>query len=85
MGRVDKIKAKLLTKPKDFEYAEAKVLLESFGFKEKTKGKTSGSRMKFFRQSDGLVFLLHKPHPATNLKNYCVKNLISFLKEIGEL
>ena len=85
MGRVDKLKARLLAKPKDFTYAEAKTLLQNLGFEEKTKGRTSGSRMKFFRESDTRIFLLHKPHPENCLKGYSVRELIDFLKEIGEL
>ena len=85
MGRIDKIKAKLSTYPKDFSYSEAKALLEHLGFKEYTKGKTSGSRVKYFRESDGVVFLLHKPHPGNDLQEYCIKDLICCLREIGEL
>jgi hypothetical protein len=85
MGRIDKLKTKLLKSPNDFLYSEAKTLLENFGFNEYTKGKTSGARVKFFRNSDGATINLHKPHPGRQLKVYCVKDLIRFLKEIGEL
>ena len=85
MGRIDKLKTKLLNDPKDFLYSDVIALLKNFGFEESTKGKTSGSRVKFFRKSDGFIFLLHKPHPGNHIKVYCVKDLIRFLKEIGDL
>ena len=71
--------------PKDFTYKEAKTLLESIGFEEVQKGKTSGSRRMFYRKADERAILLHKPHPGAELKSYAVKYLVSYLKELGEL
>ena len=85
MGRIDKLKNKLKSHPKDFSFNELKVLMKGLGFKEYAKGKTSGSRVKFYRESDGALFLLHKPHPGNCLKEYCLQDLIRFLAEIEEL
>jgi len=85
MSKQDKLKQRLLTKPRDFKYLEAKTLLNSLGFKEYSKGKTSGSRVKFYRSQDQKVILLHKPHPGGILKLYMINNLINYLEEIGEL
>lgn len=80
MSKKEKLIARLLGKPKDFHYDEAKVLLEYFGFKERNKGKTSGSRVEFV--NDNNTILLHKPHPNGELKSYQVKQLIDTLKEL---
>lgn len=55
------------------------------GFIECNKGKTSGSRVKFYRKEDERVILLHKPHPEDTMDNGVVSFLIEFLKGLGEL
>lgn len=62
MSKIDKAKERLSLCPKDYTYSEAKYLLTQLGFQEFNKGKTSGSRVKFYRVSDQRIILLHKPH-----------------------
>ena len=52
MSKIDKARKRILSKPKDYTYTEAKFLLAQIGFEEYNKGKTSGSRVKFYRQKD---------------------------------
>ena len=78
MSKKEKLIARLLGKPKDFHYDEAKVLLEYFGFEERNKGKTLGFRVEFVNGDN--TILLHKPHPNGELKSYQVKQLIEILK-----
>ena len=85
MSQLEKAISRLLTCPKDYTYSEAKFILEKLGFKEDNKGKTSGSRVKYQRDSDNKIIMLHKPHPNPEMKQYVVKNLIEFLKGIGEI
>ncbi len=80
MSKREKLIARLLGKPKGLHYDEAKVLLEYFGFEERNKGKTSGSRVEFVKGNN--TILLHKPHPNGELKSYQVKQLIDTLKEL---
>ncbi len=49
MSKSEKAKARILSKPKDYTYTEAKAFLSQLEFEEYNKGKTSGSRVKFFR------------------------------------
>lgn len=81
MSKKEKLLQKLKSKPKDFTYNEAKVILNSFGFIEDNKGKTSGSRVVFVNDNDDKVEL-HKPHPGNILKAYQVNKLINILKEM---
>lgn len=85
MSKYEKAKERILSKPKDYTYSEAKYLLSQMGFVEFNKGKTSGSRVKFYRELDKTVILLHKPHPGDIMKPGSVKQLVEYLEKIGEL
>lgn len=85
MSRLEKAKERLRKRPRDYTYAEVKWLLSQMGFVEYTKGKTSGSRVKFYRSADQKVILLHKPHPEDIMKPGAIKMLADFLVELGEL
>ena len=85
MSKLEKAKQRLRSIPKDYTYTEARALLLQLGFNENNKGKTSGSRVKFLRLSDGEIFLLHKPHPSNIMKVGRVRELAEFLIDLGEL
>lgn len=85
MSQFDKAVERLKSCPKDYTYEEANSLLSKLGFVEDNKGKTSGSRVCFIRESDGRKIRLHKPHPQTIMKSYAVKDLIEYLEGIGEI
>lgn len=85
MSKLEKAKKRILARPVDYTYTEAKYLLGKMGFEEYNKGKTSGSRVRFFREYDNKVILLHKPHPEDEMDRGAVAELVEYLKEIGEL
>jgi hypothetical protein len=85
MSKLEKAKNRIQIRPKDYTYTEAKYLLGQLGFEEYNKGKTSGSRVKFYRKSDQKIILLHKPHPGDIMSRGAVNDLANFLKELGEL
>ncbi|MBR6307911.1 MAG: type II toxin-antitoxin system HicA family toxin [Lachnospiraceae bacterium] len=85
MSKIDKAKERLRSRPKDYTYSEAKFLLSQMGFEEYNKGKTSGSRVKFFRSSDQRIILLHKPHPGDVMSVGAIRDLADRLEEMGEL
>lgn len=82
MGQKEKLIKKLLSKPKDFTFAEAETLLSYFNYVRSNKGKTSGSRVTFI-SSDNKPIALHKPHPQKELLAYQVKKIIAVLKQEG--
>lgn len=82
---MEKAKARILSKPKDYTYTEAKFLLGQIGFEEFNKGKTSGSRVRFYRERDQKAILLHKPHPEDVMDRGAVNGLVNYLKDLGEL
>ena len=83
MSKKDKLISRLKSKPKDFTFEEAKLLLEMFGYVLSKVGKTSGSRVCFVK--DKKVFRMHKPHPRKELLAYQVKELTEELKQEGLL
>ncbi len=85
MSKFEKAKERIRLKPKDYTYTEAKALLYQLGFIEYQKGRTSGSRVKFYREKDRRVILLHKPHPDDVMKPGAIKDLLDFLINLGEL
>lgn len=85
MGQIDTLKQRLLSRPKDFTFSEATTLLRSLGYELRNMGKTSGSRVRFYRESDGAVIMLHKPHPGNELKQYAVNDLRKALIDKGDL
>ncbi len=82
MGQKEKLIQHLKSNPKGFTFDEAEALLRYFDYIRSNKGKTSGSRIIFSSKEHGGI-LLHKPHPANELKSYQVKQLITLLTQEG--
>ena len=80
MSKKEKLIKKLRTLPKDFTYTELTSLLCQLGFEEDTKGKTSGSRIRFYNSQLKIQYLAHKPHPAKIIKEIALKDIILFLE-----
>lgn len=51
-------------------------------FDEDNKGKTSGSRVRFYRKEDNKKVILHKPHPEKTMHKVVVKQLAEFVESI---
>lgn len=85
MGKEDKQISRLKSIPADYTYSEAKALAARFGYVEKSKGKTSGSRVLLYRESDGRKILLHKPHPGDIMKKYAVRDLLEVFVRNGDI
>lgn len=81
MSRLEKQIERLKSKPKDFTYDEAKMILNNLGFVEDNKGKTSGSRVEFETKDLSKKIVIHKPHPNNILKPYQIKYILDQLKE----
>lgn len=84
MSKIDKLIQRFLLKPKDFKYAEAKKLLNHYGYTELTKGRTSGSRVAFVNQKLKKAILLHKPHKGI-LKPYQLSEIKNELIKSGKI
>jgi hypothetical protein len=85
MGKLEKAKERLKQIPRDYTYIEARNLLIALEFEEWNKGKTSGSRVQFYRKRDKAIIDLHKPHPQNEMKMYAIKQLMEKLTDYGDL
>ena len=85
MSKEEKMIQRLKAIPKDYTYSEAVILASRFGYKEYTKGTTSGSRVLLMRESDHCKILLHKPHPGDVMKQYAVKQFLNVLIANGDI
>lgn len=85
MSTFEKAKTRITLRPKDYTYSEAKTLLTHLGFAEYTGGKTSGSRVFFYRERDNRKIQLHKPHPGDVMSPGAIDDLAQFLSELGEI
>ena len=84
-AKEEKQKTRLLSVPSDYTFTEAKALLYRLGFELRNKGKTSGSRVLFYRSNDSMKILLHKPHPGDEMSQAAVRQLKQQLLDSGDL
>ena len=63
--------------PNDFTWDELVRLFGILGFVADNKGKTSGSRLIFKKDAEKID--LHKPHPSKIIKEYKMKEILTYL------
>lgn len=85
MSKSEKLIERFKKVPNDFTFDEAAKLLSYFGYELYNKGKTSGSRVIFYRKSDKKKILLHRPHDPTVMKRYAVSQLLATLIDYGDI
>ncbi|NLT48233.1 MAG: type II toxin-antitoxin system HicA family toxin [Clostridiales bacterium] len=85
MSKKDKLILRLLSKPSDFDFDEARSLLTKLGYREDSRGKTSGSRVAFINDETGHIIRFHRPHPQNQLKYYQIEQLIEELRKQGAI
>ena len=83
MTKIDKLIARLLRKPTDFTWDELVKVLAYYGFGERTKGKTGGSRRAFVNADTHQIISLHKPHPENTVKRYVLEQVLITL-DLGD-
>jgi len=81
MSKKDKQIIRLISKPKDYKYAELTSVLKQLGYIEIKSGKTAGSRRAFINKETKHIIRLHKPHPKEILKIYQLDYIINELKK----
>jgi predicted RNA binding protein YcfA (HicA-like mRNA interferase family) len=79
MGKQDKLRSRLLSKPKNFTWDELESCLKHLGF-EVRNGK--GSRRKFVHNASMTIINLHEPHPDRVIKSYALEQVINKLIEM---
>lgn len=85
VGRHDKLLVRFRSRPKDFTFGELRTLLRRLGYLELTTGKTGGSRVAFHNTDAKHIIRLHRPHPAKQLEQYQVEEVLAELVRIGAI
>lgn len=85
MSKLEKVKQRILSIPSDYSYDEVNYLLKQIGFIESNLGKTSGSRVRFYREMDQKIIRFHKPHTKNILNKETIKDIVSTLIKSGDL
>ena len=57
MGTKEKLREIFLKMPSDFTFDEMQRLLEGYGYERSNKGKTSGSRLIFKNEENGMIYM----------------------------
>lgn len=83
MNKHDKLLKRFYNLPRDFTFDEMVSVFAQFGFYQKNKGTTSGSRIEFVNDKTDERFEMHKPHPANIIKGYMMRRVYTFLKAKG--
>jgi hypothetical protein len=78
MSKKEKLIKRLKSKPKDLTFDEIVSLLKTLGFRLSNKGKSSGSRASFIKES--VKITMHKPHGKSTLLEYQVTQLLRDLE-----
>lgn len=86
MSTKEKLIKRFLAQPKDFTFNELVTLLTALGFVMSSKGKTSGSRVKFMHRERPSTVYIHKPHTSGKpIKVAALKEIHVQLAEKGHL
>lgn len=80
MNKKDKLLKRFCDLPQDFTFDEMCSLFRSRGFEINNKGATSGSRIEFINVEKSLSYIMHRPHPSNVIKNYVMKQVLTFFK-----
>ena len=83
MNKKEKLIKRFRTLPRDFTFEEVVTLFQGCGFTLENKGSTSGSRVRFYNDSDKNAYIMHKPHPSNIIKGYVMRDLLDFLIKIN--
>ena len=81
MTKKDKLIQRLCQQPKDFTFAELEAVFIRLGFEKDDKGKTSGSRVRFYHKDKKIQYLAHKPHPSSIIKEKALKDIVNYLND----
>lgn len=84
MGQKEKAIKRLLDLPTDIRFDELVQILGFFQYELTNKGKTSGSRVQFFRQGYPSI-KIHKPHNGKCVWKWDLEAIVKMLKEVDLL
>ncbi len=85
MGTLDKLKGAFGSCQGPFPFKDFVRLLNQLGYEEVKRGKTGGSRRRYYNASLDHMIFLHEPHPSPDMGPAMVKSMQQQLRERGVL
>ena len=79
MTRVEKLAARLRSEPSAFRFSDFARVMGHYGYEMDQKGRTSGSRVRFYRPRDGRMLIMHSPHPGDEMSAGAIRYAARFL------
>lgn len=78
MSQIDKLVTKIYSSPipSDMTFRDIAKILSYYGYEQSEKGKTSGSRVRFFNSDTKHKVLLHRPHPDDKLGKCALRDVV---------
>lgn len=76
-------KLKTIPPPADLKWTELKGLLEHLGYAMLKRGKSGGSRRKFYNKEKDALIICHEPHPSPDVDKGCLADIVEHLKAYG--
>ena len=77
MSTKEKLLERFRRLPGDFTFDELIRLFNIFGFELDNKGRTSGSRVLFYKNEE--CFAMHRPHPGNIVRKAVLKEVYNYL------
>ena len=85
MSKHEKTLTKLSAKPTpaDIKWDDLTAALKYLGYEPVKKGKTGGSRRKFYHKEKNALISCHAPHPLPDVDKGCIDDVVENLKSYG--
>ena len=82
MSQIEKLIKRFLTIPSDFRYEDYAKIASHFNYAENAK--MEGSRVRFYRETDKKIVLLHKPHNVERMKKDAIRGVLDQMRKNGD-
>ncbi|MEC4175647.1 type II toxin-antitoxin system HicA family toxin [Adlercreutzia sp. R7] len=79
MTQIEKLLGTLLSMPSTYRFRDFVRIMEHLGYELDQKRTSSGSRVRFYREEDGRMLLLHSPHPSDEMSRGAIRAAVKFL------
>lgn len=67
-------------KPADLKWDELAGILKYLGYELLRRGKSGGSRRKFYHKVKDALICCHEPHPSPDVDKGCISDVVEHLK-----
>lgn len=79
MSQIEKLVERLLSMPRTYRFRDFVRIMNYLGYELENKGAASGSRVRFYRNRDWRMLLMHSPHPGDEMTHGAIRAAVKFL------